>query len=63
MKNYFGKSAREAGYIVALNDMEKNVNDVLLKNVAILSKHSEKEDSMMPEGSSPMPSVEYRRYS
>ena len=38
--------------------MEKNVNDVLLKNVAILSKHSEKEDSMMPEGSAPLPSVE-----
>lgn len=38
--------------------MEKNVNDILLKNVAILSKHSEKEDGMMPEGSSPMPSVE-----
>lgn len=38
--------------------MDKNVNDVLLKNVAILSKHSEKEDGMMPEGSSPMPSVE-----
>lgn len=38
--------------------MKKNVNDVLLKNVSILSKHSEKEDGMMPEGSSPMPSVE-----
>ena len=52
--NYFYTFARET----KLNDMEKNVNDVLLKNVAILSKHSEKEDSMMPEGSSPMPSVE-----
>lgn len=38
--------------------MKQNVNDVLLKNVSILSKHSEKEDGMMPEGSSPMPSVE-----
>ena len=52
--NYFYTFARETKLI----DMEKNVNDVLLKNVAILSKHSEKEDSMMPEGSSPMPSVE-----
>ena len=52
--NYFYTFARET----KLNDMEKNVNDDLLKNVAILSKHSEKEDSMMPEGSSPMPSVE-----
>lgn len=39
--------------------MDMNVNDILLKNVTILSKHSEKEDGMMPEGSSPMPSVEY----
>ena len=38
--------------------MEKNVNDVLHRNVKILSKHSEREDSMMPEGSAPMPSVE-----
>jgi serine O-acetyltransferase len=38
--------------------MDMNVNDILLKNVTILSKHSEKEDGMMPEGSSPMPSVE-----
>ena len=38
--------------------MDKNLNDVLLKNVSILSKHSEKEDGMMPEGSAPLPSVE-----
>jgi serine O-acetyltransferase len=38
--------------------MEKDVNEILLKNVAILTKHSEMEDSMMPEGSAPMPSVE-----
>ena len=30
--------------------MDMNVNDILLKNVTILSKHSEKEDGMMPEG-------------
>ena len=38
--------------------MEKYINEVLLRNVAVLSKHSEREDSMMPEGSAPMPSVE-----
>ena len=38
--------------------MEKEVNEVLLRNVAVLSRHAEKEDSMMPEGSAPMPSVE-----
>ncbi|MBQ2129463.1 MAG: serine acetyltransferase [Prevotella sp.] len=38
--------------------MKENVNEVLLRNVAILAKHSEKEDGMMPEGSSLMPSVE-----
>ncbi len=38
--------------------MDKEVNDILLKNVAILSKHSEQEDSMMPEGCAPLPSVE-----
>ena len=38
--------------------MEKNVNEVLLKSVAILSRHSEKEDGMMPEGSAPMPHVD-----
>lgn len=36
----------------------KDINEVLLRNVAVLSKHSEREDSMMPEGSAPMPSVE-----
>ncbi len=38
--------------------MDKKVNDILLKNVAILSRHSEQEDSMMPEGCTPLPSVE-----
>ncbi len=38
--------------------MEKEVSEVLLRNVAVLSSHSEKEDGMMPEGSAPMPSVE-----
>lgn len=38
--------------------MKENVNEVLLRNVVILAKHSEKEDGMMPEGSSLMPSVE-----
>ena len=38
--------------------MEKHVNDILLKNVDILSKHSAEEDSMMPEGAAPLPSVE-----
>ena len=36
----------------------EDINEVLLRNVAVLSKHSEREDSMMPEGSAPMPSVE-----
>lgn len=34
------------------------VNEVLLKNVDILSQHSEKEDNMMPKGNAPLPSVE-----
>ena len=34
------------------------MNDILLKNVDILSKHSAEEDSMMPEGAAPLPSVE-----
>ena len=38
--------------------MTNNVNEVLLRNVNILSKHTEKEDSFMPEGSAPLPSVE-----
>ena len=38
--------------------MEKLVNDILLRNVDILSKHSAEEDNMMPEGSAPLPSVE-----
>ena len=35
-----------------------NINEILLKNVSILSRHSEKEDSMMPKGNAPLPSVE-----
>ncbi len=38
--------------------MDKHANEILLKNVAILSHHSEKEDSMMPAGNAPLPSVE-----
>jgi len=38
--------------------MEKQVNDILLRNVDILSRHSAEEDSVMPEGSAPLPSVE-----
>ena len=34
------------------------MNDILLRNVAILSRHSAKEDDMMPEGCAPLPSVE-----
>lgn len=34
------------------------INEILLRNVATLSRHSEKEDSMMPEGNAPLPSVE-----
>ena len=33
-------------------------NEILLKNVDILSRHSAEEDSMMPEGSAALPSVE-----
>ena len=38
--------------------MSKNANEVLLRNVAILSKHSEKEDGFMPAGEALLPSVE-----
>lgn len=38
--------------------MEKVVNDILLKNVSILSRQIPEEVSMMPEGSAPLPSVE-----
>ncbi len=38
--------------------MEKRVNDVLLKNVNLLSKLTEQEVSMMPATEAPLPSVE-----
>lgn len=38
--------------------MEVNVNDVLLRNVALLSQQEKKEVEMMPAGTSPLPSVE-----
>ena len=38
--------------------MEKNINDVLLKNVSLLSRLTEQEVSMMPTSEAPLPSVE-----
>jgi serine O-acetyltransferase len=38
--------------------MESNINEVLLRNVALLSRQEGKEEAMMPAGSAPMPSVE-----
>ena len=38
--------------------MEQNNNDILLKNVALLSKLTEQEKSMMPAVVAPLPSVE-----
>lgn len=38
--------------------MNQKANDILQKNVAVLSKHSEKEESFMPKSSAPLPSVE-----
>lgn len=38
--------------------MDSKVNEVLLRNVAILSQLDEKEEAMMPAGSAPLPSVE-----
>ncbi len=38
--------------------MENNINEVLLRNVALLSRQEGKEESMMPAGSAPLPSVE-----
>ncbi len=38
--------------------MNKNINDVLLRNVALLSKQEGKEKTMMPSGSAPLPDVE-----
>ncbi|MCR5679192.1 MAG: serine acetyltransferase [Prevotella sp.] len=37
---------------------QKRINEVLLRNVALLSKLDEKEESMMPAGHAPLPSVE-----
>ena len=37
---------------------QKQINEVLLRNVALLSKLDEKEASMMPTGSAPLPDVE-----
>jgi len=41
--------------------MEKNINDVLQKNVALLSKLTEQEVGMMPVTEAPLPSVEQVR--
>ena len=38
--------------------MEKRVNDILLKNVSLLSKLTKQEVSMMPQTEAPLPSVE-----
>jgi serine O-acetyltransferase len=38
--------------------MEINANDILLRNVALLSQQDAKEVSMMPAGTAPLPSVE-----
>ena len=38
--------------------MEKQLNEVLLKNVSLLSKLTEQEVSMMPQTEAPLPSVE-----
>ena len=37
---------------------QKQINEVLLRNVAMLSKLDETEEAMMPEGHSPLPSVD-----
>lgn len=34
------------------------INEVLLRNIGLLSRQSEREESMMPAGSAPLPSVE-----
>lgn len=36
---------------------QKQINEVLLRNVALLSKVDEKEEAMMPTGSAPLPDV------
>ena len=38
--------------------MEKNVNEVLMRNVARLARQEASEEAMMPAGSAPLPSVE-----
>lgn len=38
--------------------MEKKISDILKKNVTILSKRSDKEDSFVPGGHAPLPSIE-----
>jgi serine O-acetyltransferase len=38
--------------------MEANVNEVLLRTVSLLAQQDSKEESMMPAGSAPLPSVE-----
>ncbi len=38
--------------------MEVNVNEVLLRNVALLSQLDKKEEAIMPAGTAPLPSVE-----
>ena len=38
--------------------MDKKSNDILLKNVTLLSKLTEQEVSMMPATEAPLPSVE-----
>ena len=38
--------------------MEVNINEVLLRNVALLSRQETKEESIMPAGSAPLPSVD-----
>ena len=38
--------------------MEKDTNEILMRNVALLSKQTEQETSMMPQTDAPLPSVE-----
>ena len=41
--------------------MEKETNEILMRNVALLSKQTEQETSMMPQTDAPLPSVEQVR--
>ena len=41
--------------------MEKDTNEILMRNVALLSKQTEQETSMMPQTDAPLPSVEQVR--